>query len=35
MFGNINMEDIQNKINVINNELNEHSIVKSYLKSAD
>lgn len=31
LFGNVNMEDIQNKINIINKELNEHSIVKQYL----
>ena len=35
MFGSINMEDVQNKINVINNELNEHSIIKSYLNTSN
>ena len=32
IFGNLNMEDIQNKINIINNELNEHSIILDLLK---
>ena len=32
LFGNLNMEDVQNKLNIINNELNEHQIVKDLLR---
>ena len=32
MFKNVNLEDVQNKLNIINAELNEHSIVKEYLR---
>jgi hypothetical protein len=32
LFGNINMEDIQNKLNIINNELNEHEIIVDFFR---
>ena len=31
MFKNVNLEDVQNKLNIVNKELNEHSIVLEYL----
>ena len=35
LFGNLNMEDVQNKINIINNELNEHSIIRGKLDAEE
>lgn len=32
LFGNLNMEDVQNKLNIINNELNEHEIIVDFFR---